>query len=768
MSSPRSLGLILPLVALAGGCQRDAGAPAVAPTRIETRATLPATAPAGSAVATPLAVAVLDAEGRPVSRVSVLFAVTAGNGRVAPASAPTDANGRAEALLTLGTIAGANEVTASVRGIVTTVRFSTSGIAGAADRVTITPRPARFAPGTDSVRLTTSTFDAFGNRTNQLPTLVVRDTSLLFIDGAGFAHARRRGGVTYVVATTTTGADSVLAIVLAAGDSPCTAVATGRGFALGEVATNVESSGLCVRAAVTDEEYVLVPYFASSVPSSNVGLQVQGYGVAPTAAATAVAPTLRLASAQAASTTELQARFDRDLRRIERRELPRLAAGARAWHAGSRRASERREAGVPNAPSFATVPANAAVGDLVTFNVNANDFCSNPSFRTARIAAVSARAFVLADTANPSGGFTDADYRSFATTFDTLVDAVDVEAFGEPSDVDQNGRVLIFFTSAVNALTPRGSSGVILGFYFSRDLLPKTAAQSTCAGSNVAEMFYLLVPDSAAVAGDIRSKAFVRSVSNGTIAHEYQHLINASRRLYVNGAAEVNEETWLNEGLSHIAEELVFYRAAHLTPRQNLGGGVLSGGGATADAFREFQSNNLRRYATYLRATSTEAPVGVVGDDDVETRGAAWSFLRYAADRVAPGDATLWFRLVNAKTIGLANLTAVLARDPTPLLRDWAVSTYADDAVPSVASRFSQTSWNFRTLFPADGSVFPLTDPALERRLADASPSGVAMRGGAVSFFRFTVRAESEALITVSSGGVPAPASIQLALVRLR
>jgi hypothetical protein len=297
--------------------------------------------------------------------------------------------------------------------------------------------------------------------------------------------------------------------------------------------------------------------------------------------------------------------------------------------------------------------------------------------------------------------------------------------------------------------------------------LPTAGSQGNCPGSNVAEMFYLLVPDSTAVASDARAKAFVLSVTNSTVAHEYQHLINASRRLYVNHAPEVNEETWLNEGLSHVAEELVFYRAAGLTPRQNLGGEVLASA-ATADAFREYQYNNLRRYAAFLRATATQSPIGAIGDDDIETRGATWSFLRYAADQIAPSDGTFWYRLVNAQTTGMMNLTTVLGRDPAPVLRDWAISLYVDDAAPGLDTRFVQSSWNMRSLFPANGSPFPLTDPAVERRLSDGLTSFLTMRGGGTSFLRFGVGAQKEVLLTVSSGGQPAPASIRLAVARLR
>ena len=42
---------------------------------------------------------------------------------------------------------------------------------------------------------------------------------------------------------------------------------------------------------------------------------------------------------------------------------------------------------------------------------------------------------------DPASGYTDADYVSIASTFDTLVDPTDTKAFGSPTDIDGNGQV---------------------------------------------------------------------------------------------------------------------------------------------------------------------------------------------------------------------------------------------------------------------------------------------------------------------------------------
>ena len=110
--------------------------------------------------------------------------------------------------------------------------------------------------------------------------------------------------------------------------------------------------------------------------------------------------------------------------------------------------------------------------------------------------AVTEHAIVVADTANPSGGFSREEYRDFGVTFDTLVWDVDTRNFGEPEDFDENEKVIIFFTRAVNELSEENSNSVVGGFFYGRDLFERTGANA-CAGSNQGELFYMMVPDPA-------------------------------------------------------------------------------------------------------------------------------------------------------------------------------------------------------------------------------------------------------------------------------
>ena len=79
----------------------------------------------GNALANPFVVEVQDEDGEPLAGHSVTFSVTAGGGSLSETSATTNANGRAQTTLTLGSAPGINSVQASVSGV-DPVIFSTS------------------------------------------------------------------------------------------------------------------------------------------------------------------------------------------------------------------------------------------------------------------------------------------------------------------------------------------------------------------------------------------------------------------------------------------------------------------------------------------------------------------------------------------------------------------------------------------------------------------------------------------------------------------
>lgn len=512
-------------------------------------------------------------------------------------------------------------------------------------------------------------------------------------------------------------------------------------------------------------EYVLVVADTAVNGSAVANFQVTAAGVtaagAVSAPSTSVSPLAQ--DAGSVSAPRLDFSFAASLNARATPVLtPRLAAARRAFS----------EAAGGSGATFSRSAAPLQVGDVLPLNVSSRA-CDSITTRTARVVAIGTQSIVVADTLNPAGGFTAADYQRFATRFDTLVYPLDVANFGAPAVFGSSGKILLFFTTAVNALTPKGSTSYVGGFFFSRDLFPVLATPElgACAGSNESNVFYLLTPDpTGSVNSNIRRTGFVDSVTTSVLAHEFQHLINASRRIYVNRATVPFEVVWLNEGLSHVAEELLFYREGASSPLLNLDVTAIKALPQLRNAFNADQGSNAGRYREYLKAPSTSSPIR--NDDSLSTRGATWDFLRYAADRKNRGggsDASVWQALVNSSTSGIANLRQVFGSNVGTMLSDWSVSNYADDIVPGASADFMQPSWNWHSIYPALGGTpsAPSTYPLSVTGLTTTGASGTVIPGGS-SYYRFSVSANTMASlgITAGSGGIATP--VQGVIVRLR
>jgi hypothetical protein len=544
-------------------------------------------------------------------------------------------------------------------------------------------------------------------------------------------------------------ADEVV-VTVATAPAACGAGGTLRALEVGGSVTlnGIEAANVCLSGGVAGSEYVAVPFHADSADAALATVRLTAQGVVQ------VAPTSpSVAPALLQPVRPLDNRFHERLRERAEGELARHVADALASRAG---------AGLR--PSLVLNLRNPTVGQQVQVNVSSEESCEKPDMRTGRVVAVGSKSIVLADVANPTGGLTDAEYASFAAGFDTLVYPAITQAFGEPSDVDENGRVVIFYTRAVNELTKSGNGAYVGGFFHPRDLFPTRARDglAACEASNFAEMFYMLVPDpTGQVNGNVFTRTLVLQSSLGTIGHEFQHLINAAHRLYEIGTSNWNEETWLNEGMSHIAEEVLFYRASGLSPRQNLRFAQMQGTARVNTAFAMYMDQNLRRYQEFLKNPENESPYELDNEDanDLATRGASWAFLRYAADRRNGDDAALWRNLVNGSTTGLDNLQRVLGMDPRPWIRDWTVSVFTDDVVATDV-RFQQPSWQFRS-FPN----FSL----LTRRLGGPGTTDVSLKSGSGAFVRFGVLPAGVAAITArNTSGQPLPSDVYLTIVRTK
>ena len=191
----------------------------------------------------------------------------------------------------------------------------------------------------------------------------------------------------------------------------------------------------CITGAERDE-YVLVTFntdqdSARVTNDQRAALNVTANGIAditPTAGE-ALAPeepsALRaLLRNTTADLPRRDAAFDLGLRVRAGRDLTARLAAAHA-NTGARTGASLSLA--PSRPSALAVP---TVGQLLSLNTSL-ETCDTSVVggikrRTGRVVAITDKAIVLADTGNPAGGFTRADYRRFASRFDQLVYPLDL------------------------------------------------------------------------------------------------------------------------------------------------------------------------------------------------------------------------------------------------------------------------------------------------------------------------------------------------------
>jgi len=754
------------LVALAA-CGSDSSGPKVGPAAQIALVSSPAAKGPVTTTVGAFSVKVTDASGHAVAGSIVSFSVSGGGGVVlAPSSVATDASGVAATTVTLGTRTGAVIVTATVSGLPKRIDALVTSTPGPLATILSSPDAMKLWEVGDTARITSLLQDEYRNAlTDFVPLFTVADPTLVSVDSSGLVRALRQGGSTIIKVGGSGRFDSVAVKVAAVGESPCTDAATPTTLAVGDVKT-ANGNYICLTGATSaSADYAVVAYNSSTDGATAIYSTIQANGVTtpPTTNRSPTNPLRASRSVIAGGTTPTPAQpaldesFHLKLLESARGMASRYRASRAALDARLSRPSTSR-GGLTPRMSSARIPVGASVGDLVSLNVS-DESCSNADMHGFRVAAVGTKSIVLADTLNPSNGFTAADYQRFATRFDTLVYPLDVGNFGAPSDLDQNGKVAILFTMAVNKLTPANSSYYIGGFFHPRDIFLQTgtAGDITCATSNEGEMFYMLVPDpSGTVNGNTRSLAFVDTLTTSVLAHEFQHLINATRRVYVNDNFVDFEESWLNEGLSHIAEELLYFREATMQPRQNLTDAGIRTDPAKYALWKANAGSNFSRFLQYIQDPGSASPLDP--DDVLATRGATWALLRYAVDRFFPSDASVWARFTNTESFGLNTMKEALLTDPLPVLADFAVANYVDDLGISTDPRYQHASWNFRDIYSktfgsrVTGVFVPLGSyPIMLNGLGNNAVTGSNVHGGSASYYRLTVPAGKEALLTFGS-----------------
>jgi hypothetical protein len=552
--------------------------------------------------------------------------------------------------------------------------------------------------------------------------------------------------------------------------APCSASGTVQLSVAQTTRVDCSNGGSTVTLAGSGASYLVVAEFASGQgPNSYIPYRlISGAAAAAASQSNRIgAASSRLGALAGAVSTSLvaprpgarQAAFSRALRA---RAQKMVRSGA--WRASLKSA--------PSKAVRADVAAVPTVGTTRQFSVLKADDGSAFANVTARLAYAGTSVLVYIDTAAAANGFTAAQLQAFGTLFDQTLYPIDTASFGSPSDIDQNGHVIMLMSPVVNALTSAAdcsTNGYVAGFFEEEDL----GGGASDPNSNHGEIFYSIAPDPAGKSSCAHTAADVGFSVPATFLHELQHLISFSQHVVIHGG--LPEDGWLDEGLSIVAEELgsVYYEqkcpgtSCRTDPAQIF-----------PDSSQGFVSDFLYdSYQFALLPDTASVTLHSDADDGFSWRGGDWLLMRWLGDQFGTG---IWKKMDQSTSIGVPNIEGASGKTFPDLFSNFGLSLVTDSlpgyprtTAPSInrfLSRNLRQLWS--RLYATSGGetdipyVFPVQVFSIT-----ADTSTAVMDPGTMSFFRLDTQANAPtvSLQFAGPGGValPAAAKPQLVIFRL-
>lgn len=431
---------------------------------------------------------------------------------------------------------------------------------------------------------------------------------------------------------------------------------------------------------------------------------------------------------------------------------------ATAFHRMLRRRGAEMARQAALLPTFRAPPVRPVpptVGSKRTFKVCATTTCQSTKNVPATALFVGTHAAIFVDDSVPAGGFTPADLAEVGSQFDTVLYPINTDRFGAESDLDGNGVVIVLLTRQINALVPKPScnTAFITGYFYPGDLAPGFSTQY-----NNGEVFYGMVPDPTGTVSCSYSTTFVKRIIPVTFIHEFQHMISYNQHVLLRSGND--EVLWLNEAMSHLAEEL---------------GGLHYDSLNVDSTASRFVLGDLYNAGLFLANPEAVQVVAEDGNGELEERGAGWLFLRYLLDRFGP---SLSRTLEQTALTGGANVQSAAGTPFETLLGRWLLALYVSDLPGfSAPAELQYTSWNFRATFGSlnaqDPQNFPFAYP-LRPDSGNGQSAGFTgtLGAGSGAYLRLKQFTSSPAFgLTFrgpNGGALPAAAGPQLAILRIR
>jgi hypothetical protein len=239
-----------------------------------------------------------------------------------------------------------------------------------------------------------------------------------------------------------------------------------------------------------------------------------------------------------------------------------------------------------------------------------------------------------------------------------------------------------------------------------------------------------------------------------TFIHEFQHMISFNQKVLLRGSS--SEELWLNEALSHLAEELGYEYYDSI-------------GDATWRT--RFQIGNLFNAYRYLEEPHAHYLLVTDATGTLEERGAGWLFVRWLLDRYGDGVSSA---LVQTPLLGVLAVQAATGNTPIEdLLTRWGLALYVSD-LPNFTppANVAYTSWHFRTTYASLNQQDPANFPKPYPLTPDSSTGGDVLltgtlRAGSGAYVRPRQGANGEPFALTFSAGAGASAGPQVTVLRL-
>jgi hypothetical protein len=740
----------------------------------------------GELLASALTVKAADAQGRPVPRALVMFAVTAGGGTVTAALDTTDADGIASTRWTMGGSLGDAQVTARVTGLVTPAIFT----------ATVKPGPPSLL-----VRVSNAVgSSAAGFETADSVAIKVTDKFQHPLAGATVTFAVTAGNGTVSHATKVTGADGVARTAWKLGDAGAQTLRASVGALLvdvagtavtcperqmivGEILTLDPAAASCLVSANTGtQKYLVAVSNSTTSPSSSASFRLRGAGGGTVSAAVAMSPstnalrtTLSLQQREAIEQMEATARTHGQLLRSNIDLIQRLAPA-------------RRTAARPSANLVQNAPL-PNVGDILPVKIplNFSDLCtlSGAAQINARVVYVGTRGVVLVDTAAASNvAGNDEAYRAVGQEFDITMYPILENNFGNPlamdDSLDNNDRLFMVFSNRVNQL----QSGTVAGFVTSGDFFPT----NLCAASNRGEYFYARVPT---VAGEGYANGTVGDWTRRTrtvIMHEVKHITSFAEKFaspILLGQDYFQRDQWLEESSAMIAEELWARTVFGYTQFGNTDyeSSIYCEVRPTTcpQPMPTSMLDHFYLLYGYMENSDQFSAVGPVQPGDFSFYGSGWLFLRWAIDTYAQSEAA-FLRAMNLDMTnpGTDNIVSRTGQSFADLLSEFALAIAADDlpGFTPANPKYSIRSWNTRDVYAglnadfASGGSFFLKAAPLKIRPASFGRFAVdvpGVRGGGFAMFELAGTTTNKQLLEFGgAAGSGFPAEMRVRIVRIQ